>query len=164
MLWAMLITFPVYLCVKPPSGAQNQIIVIVRDLWVHWYGMPSLTTGLTCHLQLQPFSDMTIFYHLTFDTPPTWKASPPYLYPPGMGWPNYTLKQKVPFSLLPTTRRDKVELFEHASALTAAHYIASAWTPQKTNLPTFLLLCDISISTDFAETLLPIVTPLLCVT
>jgi hypothetical protein len=44
----------------------------------------------------QPFSGtgraglMTILYCLRFETPPTWKARFPYLYPPGTGWPIYT--------------------------------------------------------------------------
>jgi hypothetical protein len=30
---------------------------------------------------------MTTFYCLRFETPPTWRAKSPYLYPPGRGWP-----------------------------------------------------------------------------
>jgi hypothetical protein len=48
---------------------------------------------------------MTIFYCLRFETPPTWRARSPYLYPPGTGWPSYTLRYWVPFSSSPTTRR-----------------------------------------------------------
>jgi hypothetical protein len=33
---------------------------------------------------------MTIFYCFKFETPPTWRARSPYLYPPGTGWPSYT--------------------------------------------------------------------------
>jgi hypothetical protein len=33
---------------------------------------------------------LTIFYCLRFETPPTWRARSPYLYPPGRGWSSYT--------------------------------------------------------------------------
>jgi hypothetical protein len=42
----------------------------------------------------------------------TWRARPPYLYPPGTGWPSYTARHWVPFSSPPTTRRATVEVFE----------------------------------------------------
>jgi hypothetical protein len=56
-----------------------------------------------------------IFYCLKFETPPTWRARSPYLYPPGIGWPSYTPRHWVPFSSPPTTRRAMVEEFEPAS-------------------------------------------------
>jgi hypothetical protein len=37
---------------KAPSVAQDQIFVIVRQLRVCWCGVPSLTSGRVCHLQL----------------------------------------------------------------------------------------------------------------
>jgi hypothetical protein len=33
---------------------------------------------------------MTTFYCVRFETPPTWRARFPYLYPPGTGCPGYT--------------------------------------------------------------------------
>jgi hypothetical protein len=57
----------------------------------------------------------TIFYCLTFETPPTWKARSPYLCPLGTGWPSYTPRHWVPYSSPPTTRRATVEVFEAAS-------------------------------------------------
>jgi hypothetical protein len=51
---------------------------------------------------------MAIFYRLRFETPPTWRARSPYLYPPGAGWPSYTPRYWVPFSSPPTTRRATV--------------------------------------------------------
>jgi hypothetical protein len=45
---------PVSLGVKSPSGAQDQIFVTGRQLLVSWCGMPSLTRGLFCRLQLLP--------------------------------------------------------------------------------------------------------------
>jgi hypothetical protein len=58
---------------------------------------------------------VAIFYCLRFETPPTWRARSPYLYPPGAGWPSYTARHWVPFSSSPTTRRATVEAFEPAS-------------------------------------------------
>jgi hypothetical protein len=60
---------------------------------------------------------MTVFYCLRFETPPTWKAKSPYLYPPGTGWPSYTSRPWVPFSSPFTTRRATVGVFEPASKL-----------------------------------------------
>jgi hypothetical protein len=55
---------------------------------------------------------MIIFYCLRFETPPTWRARSPYLYPPGKRWPSYTPRHWVPFSSPPTTCRATVEVFE----------------------------------------------------
>jgi hypothetical protein len=44
---------------------------------------------------------ITIFYCLRFETPSTWRARSPYLYPPGTGWPSYTPRHWVPFSSPP---------------------------------------------------------------
>jgi hypothetical protein len=38
---------------------------------------------------------VTIFYRLRFETPRTWRAKSPYLYPPGTGWPSYTPRHWV---------------------------------------------------------------------
>jgi hypothetical protein len=38
---------------------------------------------------------MTTFYCLRFETPPTWRARCPYLYPPGIGWPDYNPRHWV---------------------------------------------------------------------
>jgi hypothetical protein len=89
------------------SGAYDQIFIIVRLLRVCWYGVPSLTRGQICRLQLllssptQSFSGpspaglMTTFYCLRFETPPTWSTRSLYLYPPGTGWPSYTPRHRV---------------------------------------------------------------------
>jgi hypothetical protein len=55
-----------------------------------------------------PAGLMTTFYCLRFETPPTWRARSPYLYRPGTGWPSYTPRNWVPFSLLATTSRATV--------------------------------------------------------
>jgi hypothetical protein len=40
-----------------------------------------------------PEGIMTIFYCLRLETPPTWRARSPYLYPPGTGFPFHRLVQ-----------------------------------------------------------------------
>jgi hypothetical protein len=42
---------PVYLGVKHPTGAQDQICITVRQLRICFRGAPFLTTGRVCHLQ-----------------------------------------------------------------------------------------------------------------
>jgi hypothetical protein len=44
---------PVFLGIKHPSGAYVQIFIIVWQLQVFWFGVPSLTRGRVCRLQLQ---------------------------------------------------------------------------------------------------------------
>jgi hypothetical protein len=62
-----------------------------------------------------PTGLMTIFCCLRFETPPTYRAGSPYLYPPGTGWPSYTPRHWVPFSSPPGTQRAMVEVIEPAS-------------------------------------------------
>jgi hypothetical protein len=46
------VNWPVCLGIKHPSGANDQIFIIVRPLRVCWCGALSLTRGQVCHLQL----------------------------------------------------------------------------------------------------------------
>jgi hypothetical protein len=62
-----------------------------------------------------PAGLMNPFYCLRFETPPAWKASSPYLYPPRTGWPGYIRRHWVPFSPPPTARRATVKVFNLAS-------------------------------------------------
>jgi hypothetical protein len=62
-----------------------------------------------------PVGLMTKFYTLSFETPPTWRARSPYLYPPGTVRPNCAPRHGVPFSSPPTPRRATVEVFDPAS-------------------------------------------------
>jgi hypothetical protein len=61
-------------------------------------------------LSPSPTGHMTIFYCLRFETHPTWRARSLYLHPPGTGWPSYTPRSWVPFSLPSMTRRAMMEV------------------------------------------------------
>jgi hypothetical protein len=67
------------------------------------YVTSSLVRGWFCRLQLllALASAVTVrsesHYCLRFETPPTWRATSPYLYPPGTGWAGYTPRHWVSF-------------------------------------------------------------------
>jgi hypothetical protein len=48
-------------------------------------------------LGTSPTGLVTIFYSFRFESPPTWRARSPYLYPTGTRWPNYTPRHWVLF-------------------------------------------------------------------
>jgi hypothetical protein len=57
---------------------------------------------------------MTNFYSLRFETPPTWRARSPYLYPPGTGWPGFTPRHWV--------------LFKTESEFESESYVTTVWS------------------------------------
>jgi hypothetical protein len=67
---------------------------------------------------------MTTFYYFRFDTPKTWRARSPYLYPPGTGWPSYTPRHCIPFLSPPTTCRAMMEVFDPASTLDLTWFLS----------------------------------------
>jgi hypothetical protein len=84
-------SWPVWLGLKPPCGAQDQIFIIVRQLWVCWCRAPSLMRGQVCCLQLLLALASAVIlrseshrthdhsYCFRFKTPPTWEVRSPYL-------------------------------------------------------------------------------------
>jgi hypothetical protein len=117
---------PVCLRVKPHLGPKTRFLLLSGSCWFVdverslWRVDGSVVYSCSWSSPAQSFSGpilaglMTIFDCLRFQTPSTWRASSPYLYPPGTGRPSYTPRHKVPFSSPPTTRRAKVEVLEPA--------------------------------------------------
>jgi hypothetical protein len=91
--------------------------IFFRQLRVCYLVAPTLTRGRFCNLLYNYFWTLTEQSYLivSSETPPTWRARSPYLYPPGTGWPSYTPGHWV--HLLPplTIRRATVEVFYPAS-------------------------------------------------
>jgi hypothetical protein len=87
---------PVCLGTKHPSGAYDQILIIVWQLRVCWFGAPSLTRGRVCRLQLLLVLASAVIF--------------------GSESPIFTVSDsRLPFSSRPTTRRVTVEVFVPAS-------------------------------------------------
>jgi hypothetical protein len=145
---------PVCLGNKHPSGAQDQMFITVRRSWASWCGRPpwredgSVVYHCCWFSPAQSFSGssptglMAIFYIFRFETPTTWMARSPYLYPPRTGWPSYIPRHWVPFSSPPMTRRATVAVLEPTSTqdpnwsqLRWPSNIASEQTQQKTPFP-----------------------------
>jgi hypothetical protein len=110
---------------SPHLGPKTRFLLPVDS----WCGAPSLTRGRVSRLQfLLPRASAVILksvslYSLRFETPPTFRARSPYLYPPGTRWPSYTPKHWSPFSSPPTTRRATVEVFEPTSTRGLKHEV-----------------------------------------
>jgi hypothetical protein len=88
------------------------------------YITSSLMRGWSCHLQLLLSLVSTVILRfescgthdcLRFETPPTWRATAPYLYSPGTVCSSHTSRHWVPFSSPPTTCRATVKIFDPTS-------------------------------------------------
>jgi hypothetical protein len=87
---------PVYLGIKHPSGAYDQIFITVRQLRVCWCGALSLTRGRVCRLQFQLVLTSVVIL--------------------GYSRPYFTVSDsRLLFSSPPTTRRATVEVFDPVS-------------------------------------------------
>jgi hypothetical protein len=97
--------------------------VLVSGSHLPYCGTPALTRGRVCNLLYNCFwplpeqslwdpspAELKPYFTVSFETPPTWRARYPYLYPPGTGWSSYSPGHWVPSSSL-TTRRSTVEVF-----------------------------------------------------
>jgi hypothetical protein len=82
-----------------------------RQLRLCYFVAPSLTRGRVCNLLYNYFwalpeqsllgrspAELRPYFTVSSETPPTWRARSPYLYPPGTGWPSYTPGQWVPLT------------------------------------------------------------------
>jgi hypothetical protein len=95
-----------------------------RQLRVCYFVAPSLTRGRACNLLLLlvlasavPRDSRPYFIVQILESPPTWRARSPYLYPPGTGWPRYTPGTRFPFRRLRLTALPTLECSSEKSAL-----------------------------------------------
>jgi hypothetical protein len=88
-VWRPTVSRPVSLVIGPTFGALDQILSCQSN-----------------HTWAEVPQNSRPYLTVSFETPPTWRASFPYLYPPGTGWPSYTPGHWVPFMSPLTTRRD----------------------------------------------------------
>jgi hypothetical protein len=113
---------PVCPGVRPQSGPMTNFSFSLKlsldSCGICYFVVPSLMTGWVCNLLLLlglasavHWDSRRYFIVPIFGTPSTWRARSPHLYPPGTGWPSYTLGQCVPFLLPLTTHRVMVEVF-----------------------------------------------------
>jgi hypothetical protein len=90
--------------------------VAVWNLRSCFCGASSLTRARVCnvhcnHSMVRVAQNPWPYFTVSSETPPTWRARFPYLYPPGTGWPSYTPGHWVPFTSSLGTRRALVEVF-----------------------------------------------------
>jgi hypothetical protein len=104
---------PVCLGVSRPSGTRDQFFSLLeisfRQLRVCYFVAPSLTRGRVIYYKIasgpcqnsnswdEVQQNSRPYFTVSFETPPTWRARFPYLYPPGTEWPSYTHGHWVPF-------------------------------------------------------------------
>jgi hypothetical protein len=97
---------PVRLGIGPPFGILDQILYCSSFVWQlrrFAINASSLTRKRVCNLLYNCFwalseqshlsrspTELTAYLTVSSETPPTWRARFPYLYPPGTGWPSYT--------------------------------------------------------------------------
>jgi hypothetical protein len=112
--------------VRHPSETRDQFFFLLeiffRQLRVCYFVALSLTRGRVCNLLLLlvlasavPQDSRPYFIVPILETPPTWRARSPYLYPPGTRYPRYTPGHWVRFPSPLTTLRATVEVFYPAS-------------------------------------------------
>jgi hypothetical protein len=103
----------VCLGIEHPRGTCNQILLSVGMLLSVICGLvswaPFLTRERVCNLQcnhsiVRVTQNPKPYFTVSSETPATWRARFPYLYPPGTGWPSYTPGHWVPFTSSLMTR------------------------------------------------------------
>jgi hypothetical protein len=78
-----------------------------------WCALSDERTGLQFAVQSLSSpsrSEPETIFTVSFETPPTWRARFPYLYPPITWWPSYTPRHWALFTSYLTTRRATVEI------------------------------------------------------
>jgi hypothetical protein len=89
---------PVRLGVRHTSGTHDQFFILLGIFFRQLLVLASAVSRDT-----RPYFIVQIP-----ETPSTWRARSPYLYPPGTGWASYTPGHWVPFPSPLTTRRATV--------------------------------------------------------
>jgi hypothetical protein len=115
---------PVCLSVKYPLGPKTRCLEDICGFVV----VSNERTGLSSQLLLVLASAVILgsescgaYGHIR-DCPQPGGPGPRIYIPPETGWPSYTPRHWVPFSLPPTTRRATVEVFELASTVVISFF------------------------------------------
>jgi hypothetical protein len=116
-----LVSQPVFLDVKPPAGAQDQIFISVKQLPVCWWGAsfwwedvagPHQRSYSWVWVQWNSWPDFTLS---DLRLPQPGGPGPCIYIPQEKNWPSYTPRHGAPFSPPPATHRSMVKVFESAS-------------------------------------------------